>query len=397
MADTGGVSGQRPNITTEAMKEVQEAKLDRAAAQQDLKEDRALEFYSRGGLRMFAGKQRKKKTKGTLQDRVRSGQKTKEKLLKGELSKEQQKEQAAKFQKRNPELRERSLMSLRGMLKEGEGEDSILRKVEQFYEDVSLADEALEFLEETTPEPLRDEVAKAREKLHEKSAVDITKGRNIGAEARAFSAKGLGSPSALRELYRDITANPRDANQLFQELSGKFPYKQLKKVFKFMFRSLGSDLKSKGSSIEKGLLHNLMKETRVMQAILGVYHFFNKREKLMNKLFENYEIERPAKSDFEAVAKNFMSLLGDRYPSVDKLLRLVSKLTVGDELLAKLIFISQMRDAVREVSLYELYRSVQHRDEVYATIIDALEELEEEHEEEEEEHEEERDEEEGKE
>ena len=52
--------------------------------------------------------------------------------------------------------------------------------------------------------------------------------------------------------------------------------------------------------------------------------------------------------------------------------------TKREQLLAKIIVLSQFRDAVREVALSQLYRSVQHRDELYGAIIEALDGLEEE-------------------
>jgi type III secretion protein W len=53
-----------------------------------------------------------------------------------------------------------------------------------------------------------------------------------------------------------------------------------------------------------------------------------------------------------------------------------------DEINAKIILLSQFRDAVRQVSAGKVYRSIQHRDELYSAILDALESLEDELEEE---------------
>ena len=44
----------------------------------------------------------------------------------------------------------------------------------------------------------------------------------------------------------------------------------------------------------------------------------------------------------------------------------------------KIIVLSQMRDAIKEVSPAYVFRSMQHRDELYNAIIQALEELEDE-------------------
>ena len=55
----------------------------------------------------------------------------------------------------------------------------------------------------------------------------------MGAFAREFSKEGLGSPTSLRDMYRDITLTPRDPFKLFDELSDKFPYEKLKTVIHF--------------------------------------------------------------------------------------------------------------------------------------------------------------------
>jgi len=70
--------------------------------------------------------------------------------------------------------------------------------------------------------------------------------------------------------------------------------------------------------------------------------------------------------------------LQERYPSGDKVLQSAGKLGIEKWILAKIIVFSQLRDAIREVALGQLYRNVQHRDDLYNAIIEALEALEEE-------------------
>ncbi|MBS0638184.1 MAG: hypothetical protein JSS12_11800, partial [Verrucomicrobia bacterium] len=114
------------------------------------------------------------------------------------------------------------------------------------------------------------------------------------------------------------------------------------------------------------------------QAVLGVYQFFKARTKLIGFLFEREGMEMPKNLNFELLAKQFVMLLQERYPSGDKVLQMAGKLGIDKWILAKIIVFSQLRDAIREVALNQLYRSVQHRDELYAAILEALESLEEE-------------------
>lgn len=76
------------------------------------------------------------------------------------------------------------------------------------------------------------------------------------------------------------------------------------------------------------------------------------------------------------VARQFMALTAERFPSSDKVINAAFK--VGAQSLEEQIaVISQMRDAVRQVSLLHIFRSVQHRDELFSAILEALSDLEE--------------------
>jgi type III secretion protein W len=297
---------------------------------------------------------------------------------------EQIKDQAQRFQQRNPELKAKVLQHLRELIKPGDSKEEILEKVKNFFPDPSLADEVMEFLLETTDGELHNQVKEAKDEFLEKNEREIIAGRNISQEARAASEKGLGTPTSLRDMYRDITGNPRDASTLFEELSQKFAFKELKKVVDFMLHSLGADMKSKGPSISRGELHRLFTETRTMQAILGVYRFFQGRMGLVKGLFEQNGIPMPKELSFENMAKAFMSLAGERYPSQDKVFSQARRLGIEDWLLAKIIAFSQFRDSIRELAMNQIFRSLQHRDDLYLAIIEALEDLEDEFEEEEE-------------
>lgn len=280
------------------------------------------------------------------------------------------------FQRNNQELKSRVLVLLREYIKPDDSAEDILKKVLEFYEDVSLADEALDYLLETTDGELYNNVLKAKEMLNEQSGPEVRAGRNIGDIAR--SQEGIGTPTNLRNLYRDVTINPRDAQTLFNELSKTYSYKDMEKVINFMLHSVGADLKSKGPSIPRGLLHNLLQETRSLQAILGVFSFFKERMGLIQSQFATNDLPLPAELTFEQLAKQFMLLVGDRYPSQDKVLQTAVRLGIDKWILAKIIVLSQLRDSIREVAINQIYRSLQHRDELFTAIIAALEQLEDE-------------------
>ena len=291
-------------------------------------------------------------------------------------------ESASSFSDSNPELLKRTLMLLRENIQDSDSIEEILNKVLEFYPDLSLADEALDFLIQTTKGNLHGKCIAAKELLNSQHEREIKAGKNIHLQAREFSEKGLGSPTALRDMYREVTGNPRTANELFDELTSQFTFKNMKKVIDFLLHSLGADLKSKGPSISRGELSRLIDETRSLQAILGVYRFFASRMNLVNSQFSQNGLSVPKIITFEEIAKAFMQLLAERYISSDKVLHLSRLLGISKDLIAQIIVYTQMRDAVRQTAP-KLYKNKRQKEDVLTSILEALEELEDELEEDE--------------
>jgi type III secretion protein W len=296
---------------------------------------------------------------------------------------EEVEEIANEFEKRNTELNSRSLQQLLTRLGINDNAEQILQKALENYNDQSLADEALEFLDQATKGAMQKKIRNARENFNEAFGREIRAGRNITQQAQAFSKEGLGSATGLRDLYREITGNPRPASTLFNELSQKFNFANLKTAIDFLLHSMGADLKSHGPSIPSGRLHALMSEARNLLAILWVYRFFLGRMDLINASFQRNGVLLPSQITFEMLAKLFVSFLMERYPSMDKVFQLALKLGISADVLAQIIIFNQMRDAVRGVAP-KLYRNEQHRHDVLMSFIEALEELEEQIEEEDE-------------
>ncbi|EKE03256.1 MAG: hypothetical protein ACD_20C00227G0002, partial [uncultured bacterium] len=239
-----------------------------------------------------------------------------------------------------------------------------------------LADDALDFLLQTTKGKLAEKVNQAKTYLNENFKREIIAGRNINFQALTFSKVGLGSPTALRDMYRDITGSPRTPHNLFDELSMKFNYDNMKVVIRFLLHSLGSDLKSKGPSITRPELTRLIEDTQILQSILGVYRFFLSRQALINSQFDHYGLILPQKLNFEILAKLFVNILKERYVTTDKILLLSKYLGISQEIAAQIIIFTQMKDALRNTS-NRLYKSDKQRQEVLDTFIETLEDLEE--------------------
>lgn len=285
-------------------------------------------------------------------------------------------EAAQEFQNRNQEMQKRALLGLKKAILEGDSPEQILEKILLSYPDHYLADEAFEFLEQTSDPGTKigTNLRKAREILNKQFGREVKAGRNINNEAKEFSKQGLGTAGTLRDLYRDITGNPREPLTLFEELSEAFTFDKMKTVLQFMLHSLGSDLKSKGPSIAPGELQRLFTEIRSMQAILGVYRFFFQRMNLIAGQFERENLSLPKRLTFDLIAKIFVQLISERYPSPDKILRFGAMLGLSEEILAQIIIYTQFRDALRGVSP-RLFKSDKHRQDLLMVLIDTISEL----------------------
>lgn len=296
-------------------------------------------------------------------------------------------ETSQQFEEKNPELLAKSLLSLRSRISKTDSNEQILQTILESYPDLALADEALDFLIQTSKPELAEKLLQVKNQLNEAHGREIKAGKNIMSAAQDYSKQNLGSPTSLRDLYRDLTGNPREPSTLFAELALNYTYEKMQTVIAFVLHALGHDLKSKGPSIEKGELHRLLTEARSMQSILGVYRFFQSRMGLVFSSFDKQNLALPDRINFENLAKAFIKLVLERYPSSDKILQIGAQLGLQEEVIAEIIIFSLMKEAIRQVST-RLYRSEQHRQDLLATFLDTLEELEDKLDEEEEEEEE---------
>jgi type III secretion protein W len=282
---------------------------------------------------------------------------------------------ANRYETNNYELRARSLLNLRSSISNKDSNEQILNKVLRMYPDHALADETLDFLGETTQGEVHKTIGLAKELLNQNFKREVISGRNIATQAREFAKEGLGAPTSLRDLYRDITGTPRDPLQLFQELTEKFRYDKLATAIKFLLHSLGADLRAKGASIPRGELKRLIDETRSLQGIMGIFRFFQSRMRLMQQQFVSYNLVFPPRLNFEVLARLFAKILAERYISADKVLQFSHTIGLSEEAAAQLIIFTQYRDAIRQIAP-RYYRNPQHRDDLQKAIIEALENLE---------------------
>lgn len=275
------IQGNAPNRTIEAMQrvaggEIEELHAEQLTSQQGLIDDlKAANPFSEG----LATKQKDLKDQTPRISKPQKSDKTRDETL------SQMQKDAEQFEQNNPELRSNILILLRERINPDDSKEEILRKLEEFYPDAALANEALDFLLKTSDGELKTAVEGAKVDHSKQNARAIY----LGSVAREAASTGLGNAQGLRKMFNEIADNPRDSTTRFEELSSKYPFKDLKKVVDFLLHSLGATMKSKGASIPKGQLHSLFTETRSLQAILGVYRFFRGRMRLVEKMFKERE------------------------------------------------------------------------------------------------------------
>lgn len=354
-------------------------------AQQVASQDRFMEDVERGFNPAASERQQARLGRfRTLDSRRKTAEKSEQKITAVEQKAEE--DLAQNYNRRNPELPADRLRKLRDSIHSGQTAEEVLQEVNDAFEDPTLADEALEFLEKQTTGSLQNNVRTARNLLNELKGREVIAGRNVDATAKSYHKRGLGeSATQLRNLYRDVTGNPREHNALFSQLSEQYPFDQLKMVVAFLLKGMAYDLKSKGPSIQQAELMRLMTETRNLQSILWVYLFFKGRMGLLRSLYNQYGLSFSEALTFEKLAKDFIALVEEKYPSAMKLLKQAENLGLMDDL-QKILILMQYRDAIRGLSP-RLYKSLRHRQDLLMVILETLEELEERNAEEEEEEE----------
>ncbi|MEC8307133.1 MAG: HrpJ domain-containing protein [Chlamydiota bacterium] len=290
------------------------------------------------------------------------------------------------FYENNRELQKKMLLNLNNRIRDDADYEEIIAVLEEALQDETLMDEALDFLilASENREERKEMLIATKERFNRHFGREIMAGKNMRQQALAFSEKGLGTPTALRDVYRQVTGKEQEAHDLFEELSEQFAFSDMEDLLDFLLHSLGADLKAKGSSILKAELTHLCGETQKMQAILGLFAFFEERIETIKKQFKKKGMPMPLQMNFERLGKLLIQILREKYPSSHKILAEIDRpLGLQQILAAQIIVCIAYRDAMRQISP-RLFYSEKHRQELLLTLLETLEDLEDEEEEEEE-------------
>ncbi|MFY7842516.1 MAG: HrpJ domain-containing protein [Rhabdochlamydiaceae bacterium] len=284
-------------------------------------------------------------------------------------------ETAEKFEQRNPELQKALLLILKNKLKDSDTPEDILRKSLETFGDISLVDDALDFLEQTCSKELKKTIQETKTEINHKYDFEIKSGKNILEPIKEFSSLGIGSPKALREFYRDVLTNPREPANFFYELQEKFTYQKMEKVIHFLLHSLGADLKSKGPSLMPGELYRLLNETRDLQAILGIYSFFKSHMMNLIRDFKKQETPIPSNMNFNSLTQQLIQIIKEPQPNPDRLIDMCHQFGLKDNPYAQIVLLSLFRNAITYQTAVRLFRSDSHRQVISFQLGVALEKI----------------------
>lgn len=221
----------------------------------------------------------------------------------------------------NKELTAKGLMNLRAYMKahpeDFDNKDKILKSLLQVYKDPSLVDQIMEFLEKALGGTLGTDVSEAKRDLNNQYGSEITAARNIKNAVDIVVRETGVEPMSLRELYYDITKNPRDALTLIEDLLVKY-FKNFPKIMGALLHFLGADSKAEASSIDHAKLYDLMSEVRKAQAGIQVMRLAKLDMQRLEGLLARSNIKIPPNLSVNAMALLFVLLAKERYPSASR-------------------------------------------------------------------------------
>lgn len=88
--------------------------------------------------------------------------------------------------------------------------------------------------------------------------------------------------------------------------------------------------------------------------------------------------------NFKVLTKLFFDAAEERYPSSEKIKQLVGRVVTPmganplEMVHIQIVIVNALRDMIKKVSPSQIYRSLQHRDDLYLAIIETSEDLEDE-------------------
>lgn len=237
--------------------------------------------------------------------------------------------QAKEFNKSHPELEEKDLKGLYGVLKDNETPESLLQKIQAKFTNKSQASNVLTFLLNTLKpnDPLRKVILEAKTQFDAapENREEIEKGHAITGVARELATKGHGEAKKLDALLTNIVAEQSEPANLCQQLSEhcRSSETELQKLLQDLMKIANPALRKPN---EGAYLGALCTEIRTLQSILGVFTAMKNSMSTIKSSFKQAEIPMPAHITVPHLFKHFMEMVKDSRPSPSKIRDLVNRM-----------------------------------------------------------------------
>lgn len=188
------------------------------------------------------------------------------------------------------EISAKTLIAIKGQVKDNSNPEDTIKLVESFVSEPYLAHEVLEFLKEESEGKQKEVFEEAFKKFDSEKGGEARKGREIGLLAREMSMKGEGEVVSIRSEINTLMDEKMNAQEIFGALHKTYgSYKQISNKLKIFLHYLGEQTKESG--VERPHLAALNSALRNVQAVKQVYAFFLKMLGLIEREAHQVEYE----------------------------------------------------------------------------------------------------------
>ncbi|MBW2067606.1 MAG: type III secretion system gatekeeper subunit SctW [Deltaproteobacteria bacterium] len=272
------------------------------------------------------------------------------KIEKRRISKERksdQLKQIEKLLKTIPDINKKELLEWCERIRKNPPQSSkdLLDLLNEDFDDVTHQDLALSVLEELLSKEGDDELLKAvrsaKNLLEAEHGAEIRAGLNISVTAQSFSQQGLGKTSELRDFYRSTVLKYEGLTKTFESILENFPDKNFLEAVNFLIKAVGSDLHSKGPSIEPSELKIILDDLYHIESLGNLYR---KCDDLLNRTVKGFGLK--LKTTSKDIVGHILKLKDASWLTSSQIEELPSKLGIKN-LSAQIYFLQGLRETVR--------------------------------------------------
>lgn len=225
----------------------------------------------------------------------------------------------------------------------------LLKLLDDVFDDVTHKDLVLSMLKELLSEDkdrglyaIVDSILNSLESKHE---AEIKAGFNISSTAQTFSEKGLSATGELRKFYRSTILKYEGINQTFESIVENFPDKNFPDAIQFLIQAVGSDLHSRGPSIEPSELKQILDDLYNIESLGNLYR---ECDDLIQKTQKGFDIQ--LKSTTKNIVGQILRLKDSGWINTSEVMGMLHEFGIFD-LEAQIYFLQNLKEKVRLMPL----------------------------------------------